>query len=182
MLLEHGQLDEARAWAERLVSAGTAREQPLEQAHGRWALAEVLRCAGDLDAANNEIHAALQLLGMISPLDVPGAQATLAALRLAQGRTAEALAAAAEGLARYEAMGTCSQFFRGAFLRLVHVDCLAAAGQHDAARAALATAAERILANAAKIQDPGYRKSFLENVPENRRTLALAKQSPGKHA
>ena len=50
----------------------------------------------------------------------------------------------------------------------------------DDARAALAEARARILAVAEPIDDPGYRTSFLESVPENRRTLALAREWLGE--
>ena len=83
---------------------------------------------------------------------------------------------------RYESMGACSQFFRGAFLRLVHAECLEAAGNHEAAKAAIVGARVRLFTIANKIGDPGYRKSFLENVPENRRTIELARQWLGEDA
>ncbi len=152
---------------------GRTRQVPLDEgaAAGCWP-----RCcgAGELDAADAEIAAALAILRAASPLDTPGALATLAALRLAQGRAAEARAAAEEGLAKYEAMAACG-FFRGAFLRLVHAECLAAMGDRAAAGAAIAARA-RLLAIADRIGEPGYRRSFLEDVPENRRTLELAAQ------
>jgi eukaryotic-like serine/threonine-protein kinase len=176
LLADGGALDEARRWAAHLASAGQARCSPVDEGRGHWVLAEVHRRAGDLDAAEAEIHAAVSLLGVASPLDLPGALATLAALRLAQGRLDEALAAAEDGLAKYEAMGACSAFLRGSFLHLVHVECLEAMGRHDAACAALASARQRILTIAARFEDPAHRKSFLENVPENRRTLELAQR------
>jgi eukaryotic-like serine/threonine-protein kinase len=176
LLAERGRLDEARQWGARLIESGRTRGLPIDEGRGHWALAEVLRRAGDLAAAAAEIDAALAILRPAAPLDVPGALATLAALRLAQGRAAEALAAAEDGIARHEAMGACS-FFRGAFLRLVHVQCLAAAGAPEAAKAALAGARDRLFAIAEKIGDPEYRRSFLEDVPENRQTLELARQS-----
>ncbi len=175
LLADRGSFDEARRWADRLVEAGRTRRLPLDEGRGHWALAEVLRRAGDLEPADTEIHAALALLRRASPLDTPGALATFAALRLAQGRTSEALTAAEEGLAKYEAMAACG-FFRGAFLRLVHAQCLEAAGDHAAAKAAITVARERLFAIAEKIGDPEYRQSFLEGVPENRQTLALARQ------
>ncbi len=178
LLADRDCFDEARRWAGGLVEAGRTRRLPLDEGRGRWALAEVLRRAGELDGAHAEIEAALAILRTASPLDTPGALATLAALRLAQGRTVEALAAAEEGLAKYEAMAACG-FFRGAFLRLVHAECLDAVGDHEAAKAAITSASERLFAVAAKIGDPEYRKSFLESVPENRRTLELARQWAG---
>jgi hypothetical protein len=58
-------------------------------------------------------------------------------------------------------MGACG-FFRGASLRLVHHESLWAAGERDAALAALGRARERLLTTAAKIGDPDLRQSFLE--------------------
>jgi eukaryotic-like serine/threonine-protein kinase len=132
LLADRGALGEAREHAEQLIALARARGLPQDEARGRWVLAEALRRAGEFEAADSEVQAAIVSLQTTSPLDVSGALATLAALRLAQGRLGEALAAAEEGIARYAAMGTCSYFCRGAFLRLVHVESLDAAGQHEA--------------------------------------------------
>jgi eukaryotic-like serine/threonine-protein kinase len=167
---DRGALDQACALAGQLAESGHARNNRSEEARGRWALAEVLRRRGDLAAAEREVGVAL---GMTMPLEHPGVLATLAGLRLAQGRAAEALAAAEEAVARDAAMGGCGMF-RGAFVRLVHVEALHATGAHDAARAAIAQARARLLAIADRIFDPDYRASFLAHVPENARTLALA--------
>jgi eukaryotic-like serine/threonine-protein kinase len=175
LLADRGDFEEARRWAGQLIEAGRARRVPLDEGRGHWARAEVLRRAGELDGADTEIQAALAILRMVSPLDTPGALATLAAVRLAQGRVAEARAAAEEGVAKYEAMAACG-FFRGGFLRLVHAECLEMAGDHEAAKIAIAGARARLFVIAAKIGDPEYRKSFFEGVPENRRTLELARQ------
>jgi tetratricopeptide (TPR) repeat protein len=175
-LADGGSLDDARECAERLVASGRAGALPLDEARGHWALAEVLRRAGQLEAAEAEIEVALAFFSVACALDYPGALATLAALRLAQGWLIEALSAAQEGMAKYESMGACSHFSRGAFLRLVHAECLEAIGDHAAARAAIASARARLLTIAEQIGDASYRTSFLENVPENRRTLALARE------
>jgi eukaryotic-like serine/threonine-protein kinase len=51
-----------------------------------------------------------------------------------------------------------------------------AAGKHDVARAAIAQARVCLLDWAAKISDEELRTSFLGNVCENARTLALARE------
>jgi hypothetical protein len=140
-------------------------------ARATWALAEVLRRSGDLEGAEREIEVAR---AMAMPLDQPGMLATLAALRLAQGRPADALAAAEDAMARCAAMGGGCGLFRSAAVRLVHAEALHATGDHDAAGRAIADARARLLAIADKIPDPAYKASFLEHVPENARTLALA--------
>jgi tetratricopeptide (TPR) repeat protein len=165
-----GALDQACALASQLAESGRARDSRQEEARGRWALAEVLRRRGDLAAAEREAGVALK---MTMPLEYPGVLATLGGLRLAQGRAAEALAAAEEAMACDAAMGGCGMF-RGAFVRLAHAEALHATGAHDAAIRAIAQARARLLAIADKIADPGYKASFLSRVPENARTLALA--------
>jgi hypothetical protein len=173
VLADRGRLDEARVLAAQLSEYGHAHRLPLEEWRGRWVLAEVLRRMGDLTGAEREIGAAL---AMAIPLEHPGALGTLSALRLAQGRARaeEALAAAEDAVARCAAMGGCGMF-RGAFVRLGRAEALHATGAGDAAREAITDARARILATAAKISDPDYRRSFLEDVPENARTIALAR-------
>jgi len=168
---DRGALDEARVLATQLSEYGHAHHNPLEEGRGRWVLAEVLRRAGDLEASEREIPPAL---GMTVPLEHPGLLGTLAALRLAQGRAEEALAVVEDAISRCTAMGGCG-VFRGAFVRLVHAEALRATGAYDAARHAIAEARARLLTIAERITDPAYQKSFLEDVPENVRTLALAR-------
>jgi tetratricopeptide (TPR) repeat protein len=167
-----GALDKARALAIQLTESSHAHHDPLGEARGRWVLAEVLRRMGDLEGAEREIQGALAMATLID-LDQSGARATLSAVRLAQGRAEEALAAAEDAMARCEAVGGCGMF-RGAFVRLAHAEALHTTGAHDAARHAIAEARARLLAIADKIADPGYKASFLANVPENVRTLSLA--------
>jgi eukaryotic-like serine/threonine-protein kinase len=59
---------------------------------------------------------------------------------------------------------------------------LHATGDLGAARAAIAEARDRLLAVAGKIDDPTYRRSFLEQVSANARTLALARAWLGEPA
>jgi hypothetical protein len=167
---DRGDLDTARTLATELRDHARAHRNPLEESRGCWALGEVLRRTGDLGGADRELAAAL---AAAIPLEQPVILASLAALRLAQGRAAEALAAAGDAFTRAEAMGGYGMF-RGAFLRLVRAEALHATGALDAARAAIADARARLLAIADQIRDPAYRESFLDAVPENARTLALA--------
>jgi hypothetical protein len=168
---DRGELARARAIAAQVVESGVAHKNRQEESRGRWVLAEALRRDGDLAGAEREIEIAVAIA---VPLDQPGVRATLSAVRLAQGRAGEALAAAEDAMARIAAMGGCG-LFRGAFVRLVHAEALHATGAHDAARDAIARAREYLRAIADKIADPSYRASFLEQVPENARTLALAR-------
>ncbi|HWO25901.1 MAG TPA: AAA family ATPase, partial [Kofleriaceae bacterium] len=175
---DRGALDEARALATELRDDGRAQRLPPEECRGRWALAEVHRRQGELEAAARELEAAL---GLVAPLERPALLGTLAEIRLAQGRAAGAYALAEESLALITAMGGCGMF-RGAAVRLVRAEALHATGARDAAQSAIADARARLLAVADKIGDPAYRERFLEVVPTNRRILALAREWLGEPA
>jgi hypothetical protein len=166
-----GALDQARAAAVAVGEFCREHHDHLGGARATWALAEVLRRKGDLEGAERELET---VRAMAMPLDQPGVLASLAVLRLVQGRPVEALAVAADAMARCAALGGGCGLFRTAAVRLVHAEALHATGAHDAARRAITDARARLLAIAAKIPDPAYRASFLEHVPENARTLALA--------
>jgi hypothetical protein len=168
---DRGALEPAHALATQLSEYGRDHHNPLEEGRGRWVLAEVLRRMGDLDGADREIRIAL---AMALPLDLPGVLATLSGLRLAQGRPGEALAAAEDAVSRCITMGGCGMF-RGAFVGLAHAEALHATGDLDAARRAIADARAHLLAIADRIPDPAYRQGFLDSVPENARTVALAR-------
>jgi len=171
LLSDRGAYDRARAVATQLSEYGHAQHNTLEEGRGRWALTEALRRMGELDAADREVKVAL---AMAVPLEQPGVLATLSALRLAQGRSEEARSAAEDAIARCAAMGGCGMF-RGAFVRVVHAEALHATGAHDAARRAIGEARKQLIEIAGRIPDPAFRHSFLEGVPENARTLALAR-------
>jgi hypothetical protein len=164
--------------ATELTEHGRAHHNPFDEGRGHWALAEVLRRTGELDAAEREVQAAL---AQAVPLERPSVLATLAALRLAQGRAEDAVTAAEDATAQCATVGGCGMF-RGAFIRLTRAEALHATGAHEAARNAIADARARLLAMADKICDPSYRHSFLHGVPENARTLALAQSWVGAPA
>jgi len=168
---DRGTLDEARVLATQLSEFCHAQQDHAGESKGRWVLAEVLRRMGDLEAAEREIQIAL---AMTVPLEHPGVLATLSAIRLAQGRAGEALHSAQDAVSRCATIGGCGMF-RGAFVRLAHAEALHATGAHDDARRAIAGARTHLLGIASRITDPAYKTSFLEQVPENARTFALAR-------
>jgi hypothetical protein len=169
VLADLGAFEEAREFARRMVEFGGAERLLPHEVRGRWLLAEILRREGDLEGAEREARAAWDR-ATILPVDQAMTTATLAAIHLARGRAAPALAAAEDAMARYEALGAFG--FRGGVVRLVHIEALAAIGDHARAGEALAVARARLLANAAKIGDPELRQSFLERILEHARILA----------
>jgi ATP/maltotriose-dependent transcriptional regulator MalT len=136
----------------------------------RCILADIHRRLGDLDAAEREARAALDLVTLV-PLEQRAAKAMLAAILLARGHTAEARAAAEYAMQR---LSTLRAFgYRGAFVHLVHAEALDAAGEHAEAAAVLAAARDRMLAQAEKIPDPEMRRRFLEDIPVHARIREL---------
>ncbi len=105
------------------------------------------------------------------PLNEAESLAILAQTLLHQGRGAEALAVASDGLAKLEALGGIDD--GEAIIRLNYVEALLAVGQHDAAREAIERARARLLTRAGHFNDVAVQQKFLAAVPENARTLAL---------
>jgi eukaryotic-like serine/threonine-protein kinase len=139
----------------------------------RLTLAVIRLRMGELEAAEEEARRAVGLLDIARPMQVE-ARGTLANVLLARGRPAEALAEAREAMAL---LGSISKVEGGdALARLTYAEALDATGDHVAACTAIAEARDRLLATAARIDDPKRRKTFLENVRENARTLLLARQ------
>jgi tetratricopeptide (TPR) repeat protein len=177
VLAARGAIDEAEREANHLIEAGRARHIIPDEGRGRLALASILFRNAKLSAAEQEVLPALDLLG-VAPLDHAAAVATLAAIRLAQGRAREALAASQQAMSEYERLGTFGH--KGAYARVVHAEALFANGDREGARTAITIARDRLLINAERIGHPAMRRSFLEKVPENARTFYLAQEWPGR--
>ncbi|WP_437785660.1 serine/threonine-protein kinase [Sorangium sp. So ce1097] len=175
-LLHLGALEEARALEvearRHFVAAGQRRLEGGTYIY----LAEAFRLAGDLAAAEAEARRACELLADTPPL-APCVLATLANVLLAQGRAAEALELAGRAAELAAAVVTSLGHLETgeSLVYLVHAEALAASGDMPRARAAIALGRDRLLERAGKIANRAWRACFLENVPENARTLALAR-------
>jgi eukaryotic-like serine/threonine-protein kinase len=178
-LADRGKLSEAGA--ELLVGfrAERSRGNPALKVASSCALAEILRRREDFTAAEREVQVGLALPGG-PPLERTTLMATLALIRVGQRRASEGLELARKARAEREAMRIFG--FKDAFIRLVYVEALLAAGDLSGARMPLSRARNRLLARAAKIGDPKLRASFLDGVPENARTLVLAQRLLGETA
>ena len=115
-------------------------------------------------------------LEVAPPLRV-AAVANLARALLAQGRTGEALPIAREAFATLESLGMIEE--GESLVRLVHAEALRAAGLEAEFAVAIAQARAHLLARAAKISDPEWRRRFLTAVPDNAPTFALADRAEG---
>ncbi len=170
MVLGHlGRLDEARALEAAMADALAQQGNRRLEAGARMYLAAILSAMGDHDGAEREARSASE--STARPIRC-AALATLARVHLAKGHVPLAAGAAREAMDLLEELGTIDE--AEPLVRLVYAEALEATGAHEDARAAIARARERLLERAAAISDPAWRASFLENVPENARTLELA--------
>jgi eukaryotic-like serine/threonine-protein kinase len=169
-----GRFDEARVEATLAVRAEKAQGNRYLEGLARSTLARICRLRGDLAAAAMEACTAIELLQPI-PFDHAAARAELAAVRLAEGNAAEALALTREAYQRV----LDTPGYGEAAVRLTHAEALLAAGDTVAAHAVLGAARRRLLERADRITDAALRASFLARVPDNARTLALAERELG---
>ena len=179
-LMRQGAIEAGRAAEVEAVEAFHAQGDRRLEGASRMYLAMILARAERLEEAEREALLAVELVASLRSLRA-AALAVLAAVRLASGRAKGALAAAEEAMQGLEQLGGLEE--GDALSRLVHAEALHATGDIPAARAALAAACERLLVRANQIGDPIRRASFLENVPENARTLVLAEAwgvAPGR--
>jgi len=102
------------------------------------------------------------------------ALAVRASVALSQGDLPEARRAAGDAEQILEQLGSLEE--GDALIRLVHARTLHRDGHLTRARAVIATARDRVETRAKNFSDAAARRSYLENVPENRDTLELAKQ------
>lgn len=166
-----GHLDEA------LAAETTAIEECVRQGHVRFEglarayLAEILRLRGDRANAEAELRRALALVEHAPP-DRALVQAGLADLLLEDKRTDEAFRLAHAAIDTLEELDGVEE--GEALIRLVFVLALHAKGRPRSANVCLAGARYRLLDRARRITDHDLRKSFLEAIPENARTLELA--------
>jgi tetratricopeptide (TPR) repeat protein len=162
---------QARAILQQAIAELCASDDRRLEAEARADLARVLGRIGELELAAHEAEKAVELAA-----DIPTARgyalAHRAQVALARDRRADALADARAAIAILEHDGL-DRTDGEALVRLIHAQALEAAGERDAARAAIAHARARVEANAARIRDPAWRTSFVERVADNAATVAL---------
>jgi tetratricopeptide (TPR) repeat protein len=170
VLYRRGALAEAEALLRRVVTAFAAQANRRMEGNSRNYLARVLLRLGRLDEAKSEIEQAELLLAAIPTL-LPSAMATRARVLLARGSTGEARRVAETAMSRFEITGRLDE--GEALVRLVAAEAAYATGDKRFAAAVIQSAGARLRARAEAIQDAEWRRSFLESVEENRRTLQL---------
>jgi tetratricopeptide (TPR) repeat protein len=123
---------------------------------------EAERALEDLGAGNSGIW--------ITDMTVCGLRARIL---LARGDAAAAAREAEQAVSRYRDSGI-AEWFRFSATLLTRAEAYHAAGDADAAKRAIGEARDDLLEHADLIEDPAYRRTFLERIPVHVRTLALA--------
>jgi tetratricopeptide (TPR) repeat protein len=140
------------------------------EAAARIYLAEILGLHGSLVEAEAQAHQA-EACSPGSPAIRAHALALLASILLRRREAPLALAKAQEAMEILESLDGVEE--GEALIRLTYIQALAATGAHEEAERRTAQAQERLRVRSEKISDPRYKRSFLENVPENAATMAL---------
>ncbi|WP_437807354.1 protein kinase domain-containing protein [Sorangium sp. So ce1078] len=168
-----GHMAEARALAESAATSSGQGGMVRTELIAHCYLAKIALASGDLDIAEREARAAAALAPS-APTFAVQAAAVLARALLGLGRIDEAMRAAAGASAQLSEFGTLEE--GEPLVRLTYAEALAASGRHAEAIAAIASARTALLARAEKLSDPAWRERFLRDVPDNARTLELARQ------
>jgi tetratricopeptide (TPR) repeat protein len=171
LLTSSGRLDEARRAMTTALEFGRKQgDQRLEGAALLY-LSTIAYLGGELRESEHRARMATEILP--TPLQ-PAALAALARAVLAAGRVKEALQHARMANELLATIGHVEDY--ESLVRLVLPEALAAAGDVEAARAALRAAHERLMARAAQIANPDWRAAFLTRNLDNARTLRLARE------
>jgi hypothetical protein len=161
-------LDEPVALAGQALSG----KNVLIMGMARGALAEARWRRGDLAGAEAEARAACEAARPFPPCSWDPI-ALRVRLLLALGRAAEARGAGEIAVAEMDRLGLAG--WGELSLRLALAEARHAAGEIDAARAALADAIPRLKRRADDIPEAAARARYLTEVPTHARLLALAK-------
>jgi tetratricopeptide (TPR) repeat protein len=173
VLAHCGQPAEGRTLAEAAATSFRRAGNVRMELAARCYLAKIASSMGDLDAAEREARAAVANAQSVPTLGVQ-AFAVLARALLGLGRIDEAMQVAAEASSRLAEFGTVEE--GESLARLTYAEALAASGRHAEAAPAIASARTALLARAEKLSDPTWRERFLQHVPDNARTLELARR------
>jgi hypothetical protein len=164
-------LDEAYAMGsealERCVRQGHKRVESVTRIY----LSIIHALQDDIGAATARAKEAID-----ASSDFPGiqayAEASLAGLFLLQNQSSAALRVAQDAMDLLDRLEGVEE--GEALIRVVYASALHATESRAKALAKIGEARKRLLARAARINEPRWSRSFLENVPENARTMRLA--------
>ncbi|WP_437550823.1 protein kinase [Sorangium sp. So ce367] len=166
---------EAQLMAREWVDARTGNREHL--GYASLILAQVAAASGALAEAESQARKACEVMAPFAPF-LSEARETVGALLLAQGRAAEARAAAELALRELAAVGEGGIAKVG--LLVVLADACFAKGDTASGEQAVRRALQCVRARAGAIPEGVVREQFLRRVPANARALALARQLWGE--
>jgi tetratricopeptide (TPR) repeat protein len=170
VLADLGALDEGRALVERSLSGARRQGDPRVEGYCLTTLGVIATRARNFEAAESHARAAMaSTVASLRPLAV----AVLAGALLGQRRVDEALEQAREANRLLDEQGYVED--GEALVRLSLVECLLAAGDTNAARECAERAYHRLVDRAAAIDEVQWRTSFLDSLPNHRRTVEIAR-------
>jgi tetratricopeptide (TPR) repeat protein len=170
-----GQVEEALAVETEAVHRCVEQGYRRFEAASRIYLAEIHSMRGDLWEAEAEARRA-ESASSGSPALRAHALATHASILLAIAEPEAALARAGEAMSVLESLEGVEE--GEALIRLVHIRALEANGHFAEAGQRILEAQARLRVRSERISDPRYKRSFLQNVPENAATMALSAELP----
>jgi tetratricopeptide (TPR) repeat protein len=173
VLARRGVLKKAYEIEALAASAFQSQGDPRMEANAQCYLAEILLLAADTQGALQRVNAAVKLAGDFPPMRMY-ALGMLAQIKLAQKEQRDALDTAREAVALLDSLGSIEE--GDTLVRLVSAEALYACGYGEEAISAIKLAKSHLLSQSDKISSSHWRQSFLENVPENARTMSLARQ------
>jgi tetratricopeptide (TPR) repeat protein len=166
-----GMLDEAASLEQSAVEAFSAQGNRRMESASRAYLADILSLS-DLRVAEQEARRAV-LVASAAPVARIRALGILAHILVRQGNADEGLQYAEAGMALIASLEGVDE--DNSLLYLAHAQALHATGRIKDAKAAIEHGRKRLMAKAASLKNAAWRTSFLERVPENTWTLALAR-------
>jgi serine/threonine protein kinase len=134
-------------------------------------LAVIYGLRSELTRADAHIRSALEASASTPPIRAY-ALAIFADIQMASGAPEEAYAAASEAMSILEELTGVEE--GEALIRLLHAQALEAMGHTAQAQTRINEARLRLMERADRITDTRLRRSFLDHIPENARTLAMA--------
>lgn len=163
-----GDFEAARGLFARALPMLEEQKNRFMEALARIYFARSLLDESRLEEALEEATRASRLAAL-SPRQLPYAAAVHAAVLLRCDRASDALEAMSSALETVHGRVVVDE--GESLIHLTYAEALMATGDRAGAEEALRSAHERLLARAGRIRDVNWRRSFLEGVRENARTL-----------
>ncbi|HET6149010.1 MAG TPA: protein kinase [Polyangia bacterium] len=170
VLTHAGRLGEARRLTMQALNFARKQGDVRWEGAAQLYLSTISFMAGEYPGSEQRARQAAEIAS--APLR-PSALAAIARALLAQDRRAEALEQARVAAAELAAVGHVEEY--ESLVHLMLAETLEANGEPVAARAALTSATTRLRERAAQIGRLDWRRSFLTRLPDNARTLGLAR-------